>query len=172
MNEHIEPFSYAEALMKALPKGVLLSTEKKGAMNTMVIGWGALGTNWGKPVLTVYVRESRLTRDYLDASGEFTVNVPLGAVDPKIIKVCGSKSGRDLDKIKTLSLTVQQGETVKAPAFKELPLTFECKVLFRQVEALENLAQQEGKWYPADQNGNKDRHIQYIAEITSAYIVK
>lgn len=27
MNEHIEPFSYAEALMKALPKGVLLSTE-------------------------------------------------------------------------------------------------------------------------------------------------
>lgn len=41
MNEHIEPFSYAEALMKALPKGVLLSTEKKGAMNTMVIGWGA-----------------------------------------------------------------------------------------------------------------------------------
>ena len=67
---------------------------------------------------------------------------------------------------------VQQGETVKAPAFKELPLTFECKVLFRQVEALENLAQQEGKWYPADQNGNKDRHIQYIAEITSAYIVK
>lgn len=39
MNEHIEPFSYAEALMKALPKGVLLSTEKKGAMNTMVIGW-------------------------------------------------------------------------------------------------------------------------------------
>lgn len=53
MNEHIEPFSYAEALMKALPKGVLLSTEKKGAMNTMVIGWGALGTNWGKPVLTV-----------------------------------------------------------------------------------------------------------------------
>ena len=157
MNEHIEPFSYAEALMKALPKGVLLSTEKKGAMNTMVIGW---------------VRESRLTRDYLDASGEFTVNVPLGAVDPEIIKVCGSKSGRDLDKIKTLSLTVQQGETVKAPAFKELPLTFECKVLFRQVEALENLAQQEGKWYPADQNGNKDRHIQYIAEITSAYIVK
>ena len=148
MNEHIEPFSYAEALMKALPKGVLLSTEKKGAMNTMVIGWGALGTNWGKPVLTVYVRESRLTRDYLDASGEFTVNVPLGAVDPEIIKVCGSKSGRDLDKIKTLSLTVQQGETVKAPAFKELPLTFECKVLFRQVEALENLAQQEGKWYP------------------------
>ena len=132
MNEHIEPFSYAEALMKALPKGVLLSTEKKGAMNTMVIGWGALGTNWGKPVLTVYVRESRLTRDYLDASGEFTVNVPLGAVDPEIIKVCGSKSGRDLDKIKTLSLTVQQGETVKAPAFKELPLTFECKVLFRQ----------------------------------------
>jgi flavin reductase (DIM6/NTAB) family NADH-FMN oxidoreductase RutF len=113
-----------------------------------------------------------LTRDYLDASGEFTVNVPLGAVDPEIIKVCGSKSGRDLDKIKTLSLTVQQGETVKAPAFKELPLTFECKVLFRQVEALENLAQQEGKWYPADQNGNKDRHIQYIAEITSAYIVK
>ena len=45
MNEHIEPFSYAEALMKALPKGVLLSTEKKGAMNTMGIGWGALGTN-------------------------------------------------------------------------------------------------------------------------------
>lgn len=96
MNEHIEPFSYAEALMKALPKGVLLSTEKKGAMNTMVIGWGALGTNWGKPVLTVYVRESRLTRDYLDASGEFTVNVPLA---PLILK-----SSRSADQSRGVTL--------------------------------------------------------------------
>ena len=138
----------------------------------MVIGWGALGTNWGKPVLTVYVRESRLTRDYLDASGEFTVNVPWAPLILKSSRSADQSRGVTFDKIKTLSLTVQQGETVKAPAFKELPLTFECKVLFRQVEALENLAQQEGKWYPADQNGNKDRHIQYIAEITSAYIVK
>ena len=138
----------------------------------MVIGWGALGTNWGKPVLTVYVPGKPLDPGLSRCVRRIYGECPLGAVDPEIIKVCGSKSGRDLDKIKTLSLTVQQGETVKAPAFKELPLTFECKVLFRQVEALENLAQQEGKWYPADQNGNKDRHIQYIAEITSAYIVK
>ena len=49
MNEHIEPFSYAETLMQALPKGVLLSTEKKGAMNTMVIGWGALAPTGASP---------------------------------------------------------------------------------------------------------------------------
>ena len=64
----------------------------------MVIGWGGLGTVWGKPAFTVYVREHRYTKAQLDATGEFTVSIPMEGVIPSIVKICGWQSGYDIDK--------------------------------------------------------------------------
>lgn len=55
------------------------------------------------------------------------MNVPYGAFDPKILGVCGSKSGRDMDKAKELGLTLVDPEVISVPAVKELPLTLECR---------------------------------------------
>jgi flavin reductase (DIM6/NTAB) family NADH-FMN oxidoreductase RutF len=170
--EKMEPYSCAEALVKALPKGILLTTKKGEKVNSMVIGWGAIGVDWGKPVFTAYIRESRFTKELLDATGEFTVNIPVSAVDPQIIKVCGSQSGRDIDKIEALHLTTVPGEKVNAPAIKELPLTLECKVLFRQLQDLKNLDAADQKWYPPFKEGKPDRHIMYEAEIVASYLVR
>lgn len=49
---------YANDIVKALPKGNLLTT-KADKVNSMAIGWGTIGTNWVKPVFAVYVREGR-----------------------------------------------------------------------------------------------------------------
>ena len=43
--------------------------------NTMTISWGGMAIEWGKPLFITYVRESRFTKEFLDATGEFTVNL-------------------------------------------------------------------------------------------------
>ena len=110
MKQFVEPFDYAATLCKALPKGILLTTKAGDQVNTMTIGWGMVGVEWGKPVFLALVRQSRHTKKLLDANGEFTVNIPLDSVDKKIIGFCGSKSGADVDKIKELGLTLEEPE--------------------------------------------------------------
>ena len=65
----IEISDYANEIIKALPKGVLL-TSKADKVNSMVIGWGTLGINWSRPVIAVYVREGRYTKGQLDKNPE------------------------------------------------------------------------------------------------------
>ena len=40
-------------------KWALLTAGNKDSFNTMTVSWGGMGTIWGKPVATVYVRTSR-----------------------------------------------------------------------------------------------------------------
>ena len=77
MKKYVDAFDYAGAICKTMPRGILLTTKRGDEVNTMTIGWGTIGIEWGKPVFVAYVRESRHTRKLLDETGEFTVNIPL-----------------------------------------------------------------------------------------------
>lgn len=156
-------------ILDCLKKGILMSTKSEARMDTMTIGWGALGIDWSLPVFTAYVRDSRFTKVLLDQSGEFTVNIPLEGSDVrKIISFCGTKSGRDVNKFAELDLHAIQGETVKAPAIAELPLTLECRVLYAQKQDPEKIpASILSRHYP-----QQDYHTAYTAEITAAYILE
>lgn len=120
MKKKINVFDYAGDIMKALDKGVLITTKADGKVDSMTLGWGTLGIDWSLPVFTAYIRKSRFTKEQLEKNPEFTVNVPYGAFDPKILGVCGSKSGRDMDKAKELGLTLVDPEVISVPAVKEL----------------------------------------------------
>ena len=65
MKETIKITDYANRITEALPKGILLNSKHK-KFDSMIIGWGGLGTVWGKPTFTVYVREHRYTKSQLD----------------------------------------------------------------------------------------------------------
>ena len=169
MKQFVEPFDYAATLCKALPKGILLTTKAGDRVNTMTIGWGMIGVEWGKPVFLALVRQSRHTKKLLDANGEFTVNIPLDSVDKKIIGFCGSKSGADVDKIKELGLTLEEPEVISVPGIRQLPLTLECKVLYQQTQDASNFPQDiVDRYYPQPY----DDHTVYYGEIVSAYIIK
>ena len=99
MKQFVDAFDYAGHICKAYKPGILITAKVGEKVNPMTIGWGTMGVEWGKPIFVAYVRESRYTHQMLDESGEFTVNVPLGAVDNRILSVCGTKSGRDMDKV-------------------------------------------------------------------------
>lgn len=177
MKEKIQLTEYAQKITEALPKGILLNT-KDQKFNSMVIGWGALGTVWGRPAFTVYVREHRYTKAQLDASGEFTISIPLDGPIPSIAKVCGSQSGRNIDKETAAPLTLEDPEVINVPGVKEYPLTLECKILYTQKQELENIpADIREKMYPQDVDGthpmaNRDAHTAYIGEIVAAYIIR
>ena len=88
-----------DVLAGRYPTEAILEMKAGDTVNTMTIGWGKIGIEWNKPVFIAYVRETRFTKQLLEENGEFTVNVPMGEYDPKILGYCGTKSGRDMDKI-------------------------------------------------------------------------
>lgn len=178
MKQEIEVFDYAKEIVSAIPKGVLLTTQNGDRVNTMTIGWGTLGVEWGLPVFVAFIREGRFTREMLDESGEFTVNVPYGAFDQKILGYCGTKTGRDTDKIRDMGLTLTESDLVNAPGIRELPLTLECRVLYRQLQDRNAIPPSiREKMYPenvgSDAPGaNGDYHIAYYGQIVKAYIIQ
>lgn len=170
---YVDPIDYSPTIIKALDKGILLTTKADDTVNSMIIGWGTIGREWNTPVFTAYVRHSRYTHDLLAANPEFTVNIPLDGYDKEIIKVCGSKSGRDLDKIAELGLTLEEPETISVPGIKELPLTLECKVIHTEEQLVENLdPRYADAFYKKGTALENDIHTVYYGEILAAYIIE
>ncbi len=170
----IDPLAHAADILTELKKGVLLTTMVDGTVNTMTISWGTLGIQWGKPIFTVFVRGCRHTSKLLEKAGEFTVNIPHGEVDREILRFCGTASGRDVDKIRHLGLTLTKPVQVSAPGIKELPLTLECRVLYRQQQIPQCMLSSDiAGMYPAvPANLHEDYHTAYYGEIVAAYIAE
>ena len=127
----------------------LLSCGHKGKKNVITIGMFASFS--GKPTLVgVGIAPSRYSFDLIRQSGEYVVN----AVDEKLMeatRICGQKSGREVDKFKLAKLTPKKGITVNAPLIKESPVNIECKVV-KEVEAGD--------------------HVWFIAEVLAAHVRK
>ena len=172
MKEPVIVFDYAEQITKVLPQGILLNTNGD-KFNSMVIGWGHLGVIWGLPTFTVYVRRSRYTGPQLDKAREFTVSVPLeGKLDPEVFRICGTMSGRDVDKEKAAHLTLMDSDIIRTPGILEYPLTLECKVLYQQDQVLSGLPPEIRQRFYARGADDGDFHTAYIGQIVNAYIIR
>ena len=128
----IEITEYTDVITSALKKGVFLTSKVGDKVNTMVIGWGHVGRIWERPVFIAYIRDIRYTREMLDANPEFTVNIPVNGFSKEAFAICGTDSGRNMDKIKEAGLTPVIPEVISVPGIKEFPLTLECQVIYRQ----------------------------------------
>lgn len=178
MKKEIEVFDYANEIIKAVKTGVLVTTKVDDKVNSMTVSWGTIGIEWGKPIFTIFIRENRFTKHQLDKNPEFTVNIPIGVFDRKILGVCGTKSGHNTDKISELNLSLEEPKSISVPGIKELPLTLECKVIYKQKQDKDEIKEEILKdCYPQDVDGsfhgaNRDFHTAYYGEIVSAYIIE
>ena len=107
----------------------LLTAGTEQHYNTMTISWGGLGTLWGKPVATVYVKPIRYTHDFMEQSDCFTVSF-YPAQYRRALGLLGSLSGRDGDKIAQAGLTPRFLDG--AVTFREAKITLVCKKIYRQ----------------------------------------
>lgn len=174
MKKTVNAFDYAGTICKALSRGILLTTRSGDRVNTMTIGWGKIGIEWGKPVFIAYVRESRFTKQLLDETGEFTVNIPLTDENREILGYCGRKSGRDTDKIRDMQLAMVDSDVVSVPGIAQFPLTLECKIIYHQEQDITKMPRSViDRFYPiSEQIQAPDMHTAYYGEIVNAYLIE
>ena len=124
-----DPKTTAPKLLPAFgAENALLTAGTADRCNTMTIGWCQAGRLWSLQTCTVYVRPERYTYSFMEDQAYFTVSV-LPRDMKKAMALCGTKSGRDLDKIKECGLTVRAGA---APFFEEAELVLVCRKLYAQ----------------------------------------
>lgn len=173
MKKNVKIWDYAGKILEGIGKGALLTVKADGKVNSMTIGWGTLGIEWGKPLCTVFVRESRFTKELLDKNPEFTLNIPMDGDCREILKLCGTKSGRNMDKIEALGLTLEESEAVSVPGIRELPLTLECKVIYKQDQDPAAMNEDALSHYPkTPEFPEGDFHTAYYGQIVNVYIIE
>ena len=133
---------------------------EKGQYNTMTVSWGSIGMIWSKPFVQVVVRPTRHTYGFMQTFPDFT----LCAFDEKhreALRLLGTKSGRDFDKISSSKLTPVHSQKVAAPAFAEANLVLECRKVYQSPFNPEHfIAPEIEKCY-----SESDYHTCYYGEI-------
>lgn len=145
---------------------MLVTAGDKEKFNTMTASWGGIGFLWNKPVVFIFIRPERYTFEFLEKKDSFTLSF-LGEENRTIHKVCGSKSGRETDKIKETGLCPVFTELGNV-AFEQSRLTLECRKLYSDMLKAESFIDKDAisRWYGGE-HGNL--HRIYVAEVLNAW---
>lgn len=165
MIKEIKYNQYAEKAIEVISNGAFLTTAVDGEVNTMTIGWGSIGCVWGKPIFLVMVRPSRHTYQLIQKSNEFTVSVPLNDMK-KALALCGTKSGRDLNKLAAAGLGTLPGQKISTPVIAGCGLHYECKIVYKQTMTNKNLSPE----IDAVKYSTEGYHTMYFGEILATYL--
>jgi flavin reductase (DIM6/NTAB) family NADH-FMN oxidoreductase RutF len=137
----------------------LITAGNKNGFNTMTAGWGYLGILWNRPAAIVLVRPSRYTYGYMEREEYFTACF-FGGEYSEQLKLCGSKSGRDIDKVAATGFTPAFSQC-GAPYFEEAKLVLVCKRRFERDMTADDVPENDKNRFFK----NKDYHRIYFSEI-------
>ena len=143
----------------------LLAAGDREKSNAMTIGWGGIGTLWGRTALTVYVAEKRYTKEFMDRSEYFTV-MAFDVAHSNVLNYMGRQSGRDGDKAKALGLHTAYTEN-GTPYYTEAEMVIECRIMYA--------APFDPQYFKSDAPKNMYRnfpagvHTMYIGEVVNAW---
>lgn len=136
----------------------LASAGNARSWNTMTVSWGALGELWGKDVAIVFIRPQRYTYEFFEREELFTLSFFAGE-HREILKICGSKSGRDCNKAELTGLEAEFSQG--APCFEQAEYTLVCrKAAVQDIDPAGFIDKDIDKNYAA-----KDYHRVYVGEI-------
>lgn len=143
---------------------MLVTAGDERKANTMTASWGGLGVIWGKNAATIYVRQSRYTKELLDNQETFSLCF-FGDSCRDALAFCGRVSGRDTDKIAESGLTLTMIDNT--PAFEEARLVLVCRKVFANYLDPKDFVGSDidASWY-----ADKDYHTMYIGSIEKAYL--
>ncbi len=163
--KHAEPAQLLENPFKLIGNDWMLVTAgNSGHFNTMTASWGGLGVLWHKPVATIYVRPTRYTDQFIKRYDGFTLSI-LPEKYREALNLCGTLSGRDVNKVQMAGLTVVELPDRRV-GFEEARLVLSCRKLYSDKIRPEQFIEKSiSKHYP-----KLDYHSMYIGEITSVYL--
>jgi flavin reductase (DIM6/NTAB) family NADH-FMN oxidoreductase RutF len=114
------------AMLNPVPAVLITSKNNVGKVNVFTVGW--IGTACTRPpMISVAIRPERLSYEYIKENGEFVVNLPSKNL-VREVDLCGVKSGRVLDKIKELNLSLGESQNISVPYLDDCSIALECKV--------------------------------------------
>jgi len=136
----------------------LLTSGTIDSFNTMTVSWGGVGELWNKDVGFVFVRPQRYTYEFIEKNDYFSLSF-FGGEYKKELGICGSKSGRDVDKMAETGFTpVDLGNAID---FEQSNITVVMKKLaYQDIKPEGFLDDGIMKNY-----ANNDFHRIYIGEI-------
>ena len=148
MREKIQPVDLAKCYL-LLNHGpvTLVSTAFHGRRNVMAASW-AMPLDFDPPKVVVVVDGRSYTRELIDASGEFALNIPCRRMADKVLAV-GSISGREVDKFTQARLPTFPAEKIGAPLVRDCVAWLECRVI--------------------PEANNQQRYDLFIAEVVAAW---
>lgn len=100
--------------------------EADGRRSICPLGW-KMWTSMSPPMMAISVGPTRFTHELIEASGEFVLAWP-GEDLAEATMLCGTKSGRDMDKFAEAELTPLPAEHVSAPLVAECLANVECRL--------------------------------------------
>ena len=160
---------------------MLLTAGNKEQFNTMTASWGFAGVMWGVNAIACVVRPQRYTNEFMQKSDYFTASFFGKGNHRDALALCGSKSGRDIDKVAETGLTPaffnaecrnknaeirndNADSGIYVPYFEEAEKVFICRKLYEQKIDPAGFRDPEiNKNYAAG-----DYHIMYIGEIVDS----
>ena len=148
MFKEISPKEIPDNLIKAISdEWMLISAGDKNGYNMMTASWGFAGEMWGSDSVIAMIRPQRYTMKFVEENDYFTLSFYGKRKD--IHKVCGSQSGRDVNKTELTGLTpVFSDDTVY---FEEARLVLICKKQYLDTLKKECFVDDEPlKWYDND----------------------
>ena len=140
---------------------MLITAGKNNQFNMMTASWGGLGFLWGMPVSFCFVRPQRYTYEFMEKHTNYTLSF-YGNEYRDALNICGTQSGRDIDKVMETGLTPITTDS-GAVYFSEAKLVIESRKLYTHDFAEQCFLDTTiiGNAYAAG-----DYHRMYVGEIT------
>lgn len=163
--ETIHPENLADNFIRAIGKDwMLITAGTPDKFNTMTASWGSVGVLWNKPIAICFIRPTRFTFGFANENEIFTLSF-FTEKERDILNFCGTKSGKNVDKISQtglIPLVTEHGSI----GYEQSRLCIECRKIYFDDLKPENflLPGVESKQYP-----KKDYHRIYIGEIVNCY---
>ena len=114
----------ATEILNRMRNGGVLCTvvDEAGQQNLLTLGWGQIGPFYhGHPIFTIAVTPLRYSYRFLEEIPEFVIAVPDDTLRDAAT-LCGTKSGRDLDKFRAAGLTPVRSVHIRPPSILECPI--------------------------------------------------
>ena len=138
---------------------MLISAGDAHKSNMMTASWGLTGELWFRDVAVCFIRPQRYTLEFVEQNDTFALSF-FGTGEKQALSLCGSKSGREVDKIKETGLTpVYSDGTVY---YEQAKLVLICKKIAVSEVTPQNILDKTvlERCYP-----EKDYHKVFVGEI-------
>ena len=141
---------------------MLITAGDESGYNMMTASWGFMGEIWGNDTAVALIRPQRYTMEFVEKHDYYTLS--FYGDQKQIHKICGSMSGRDVNKTELTGLTPVFSDN--SVYVKEANLVIICKKQYMQDMKEECFCDKEPlKWFE-----NKDFHKMIFGKIVKVLV--